>query len=259
MKGEHYIYVYLDPRKPGEHIYGEYVFSHEPIYIGKGKRKRAYYFEKRNGFLKKKMAKFGKPIVRVIAQGLTEPEAFVLEKKLITLIGRYNADKGPLCNLIDGGSGTANIPLTSEHKQKIGNANRGRKQSRESILKGIETRKRNGWRPTEEHIQKIRTAITGIKRSEETRKRISLAKKGKMSESTLLKMSQASKGRFFTEEARKKMSDAKKGKPRKPLSEETKRKISMSNKGRKKTKTHCLNISKARKEYFKNKNLLSKE
>ena len=33
-----YVYVYLDPRKPGIFGYGEYKFDHEPFYVGYSSR-----------------------------------------------------------------------------------------------------------------------------------------------------------------------------------------------------------------------------
>ncbi len=36
----HYVYIYLDPRKPGLFKYDEYEFEYEPIYVGMGIRNR---------------------------------------------------------------------------------------------------------------------------------------------------------------------------------------------------------------------------
>jgi hypothetical protein len=72
--------------------------------------------------------------------------------------------------------------------------------------------------------------VSGYVCSEETKKKISEAKKGKTaSEETKRNMSEAHKGRTHSEESRIKMSEAQKGKP---VSEETKRKISEARKGK---------------------------
>ena len=67
--------------------------------------------------------------------------------------------------------------------------------------------------------------------SEETKRKLSEAKKGKThSEETKRKLSEAKKGKTFSEEHKRKLSESQKGKSR---SEESKRKLSEANKGRK--------------------------
>lgn len=76
----------------------------------------------------------------------------------------------------------------------------------------------------------------GMHLSEETRKKMSEAKKGHThTEETRIKMSESHKGKHLSEETCRKMSEAKKGKSSwnkgKSLSEETRRKISEAKKG----------------------------
>ena len=81
--------------------------------------------------------------------------------------------------------------------------------------------------------------------SEETRKKIAQAHKGKpLSEETRKKMSQAHKGKTKSEETRKKMSQAQKGKT---LSEEQKRKLLQANKGRTLSDEHRQKIAQSMK------------
>lgn len=109
-KNEYYVYIYLNPIKQGKFIYGNYKFMHEPIYVGKGKSKRAYYHKKYNSHnkhFKNKLEKINQPpIILIIAEKLPEHKAFILEKELIVLIGRKDLGKGPLCNFTDGGEGS---------------------------------------------------------------------------------------------------------------------------------------------------------
>ena len=37
---KYYVYIYLDPRKPGIYNYEELEFKYEPFYVGKGTNKR---------------------------------------------------------------------------------------------------------------------------------------------------------------------------------------------------------------------------
>lgn len=137
-----YVYVYLDPRKPGKYIYGEYSFYYEPFYVGKGHDKRSgdHITEAKN-ILNKEMKinkknfpeinlyKINKilkiirensdiPIILKIEENLLEKYSFKLEKKCIKTIGRHDLKKGPLTNLTDGGEGTSGILVSEETRLK---------------------------------------------------------------------------------------------------------------------------------------------
>lgn len=120
MRSDFYVYVLLDPRKPGNYEYGPLKFKHEPFYVGKGKGRRDIsHF--RPGNLRKdseriKNTKKTNKIRKIVEAGFTplsvriksnvrEVSAFKYEVKAIELIGR--GKKGPLVNCTDGGEGTS--------------------------------------------------------------------------------------------------------------------------------------------------------
>jgi len=82
----------------------------------------------------------------------------------------------------------------------------------------------------------------GVKRTEETKKRMSEAKQN-MSEETKKRMSESARGKKHTEETKKKISESNLGKKR---TEETKKKISNGQKGKKLTEEHKKKISEAK-------------
>lgn len=138
-----YVYIYLDPRKKGRFVYGEYEFEHEPFYVGKGygfrDRRHLTDFILRTDKNKLKVNK----IKKIIASGLEvdviryrenilEKEAFDLEKDLISKIGRIDLKLGSLTNLTDGGEGDCGNVLSDEVKEKLRQAHLGKKMSLEA-------------------------------------------------------------------------------------------------------------------------------
>ncbi len=113
---ESYVYAILDPRKPGKFKYGEFLFDHEPFYIGKGRRSRMYCHacsselnRDRNPHkvrkIKKILALGKKLIFQKVQSELTEEDAYRLEERAIETIGRMNVDRrAPLTNVDKGGS-----------------------------------------------------------------------------------------------------------------------------------------------------------
>jgi len=125
VKPVFYLYVYLDPRKPGKFVYDDLEFDYEPIYVGKGKNKRSIHhilycqevLHKNNlkDNVLKKILKFmdndtDKFINNfIIYPYINKTDKYVLaeEKKYVEVIGtrinNNNRKKGPLLNVIDGG------------------------------------------------------------------------------------------------------------------------------------------------------------
>ena len=130
-----YTYVYLDPRKSGDYIYQRgieevYCFNHELIYTGKGSNDRIndHIKDALNSDTNKlfynvirKIYEAGLEPIRIkILQNVTEEEAFAEEITLISIAGRRDLGKGPLCNETDGGEGKSNN-IEDLSGQKFGN------------------------------------------------------------------------------------------------------------------------------------------
>ena len=164
-KGVYYVYLYKNPS------------NNSPIYVGKGQRKRAYYYEGHNIFLKNTIKKYGKPIIEFVAECVSQSAAFALEKKLIAQIGRKDLGLGPLCNLTNGGEGISGHKRSEEFKQTM----------RNRVI-------------SEETRKKISETAKGKKMSIEARKKMSEnAKKRKFSKETRIKIGIKSKERIRSE------------------------------------------------------------
>lgn len=113
----YYVYVFLDPRKPGRYSYSDITYLFEPFYVGKGKNNRykrhlniSQLNSGNNPTKERKLKKIinlnYNPLDYVIILGLNlnELDSVNLEIKTISEIGRL-INNGLLTNLTDGGEG----------------------------------------------------------------------------------------------------------------------------------------------------------
>jgi len=188
MKTKHnepifYVYVYLDPTKPGRYIFGEYTFDHAPFYVGKGHGKRSTkhlteYNLKVNSnklfvnTIKKIQRTCGHdPFIIPYKDNISEQSALELEVSMILTIGRKNLHEGPLCNLTNGGDGQSGFVFSSDMIEKMSKShighipwNKGKTgvYTKETLDNWSNTRQ--GKKHTEETKEKMIKSRTGQKR-----------------------------------------------------------------------------------------------
>jgi group I intron endonuclease len=127
----HYVYILFDSSKPGEYVYGEYKFDYEPFYVGKGINNRIkdtiYDKSRFKGNKIKSLREKGIDIITIkIHESISNTESIEIEKRLISLIGRRDIQKGPLVNTTDGGDGRLGSSHSEESKSKISKSRRGK-------------------------------------------------------------------------------------------------------------------------------------
>ena len=137
MENEHYIYVYLDNRKPGIWSYGDLTFNYQPFYIGKGKYRRINQHLQpkqlsdssiKSNTINKIIAETNElPIHYKIFEGLSFDEANFRETDMIKHFGRVDLKTGILTNMTDGGEGFKNVIFTEETRKKMSEKAMGKK------------------------------------------------------------------------------------------------------------------------------------
>lgn len=98
------------------------------FYVGKGADKRAYKTNRRSAYWKKVVAKHGYTI-DICARFTTEAEAFEHERFLIVCFRGLHA---PLVNLTDGGEGASGVSQSAATRAKRAASTRGKKRSEET-------------------------------------------------------------------------------------------------------------------------------
>jgi len=173
----YYVYVFLDPRKPGKFIYEDLEFDYEPFYIGKGCDDRIYVskYDRGDSYKVRKIRGINESGLEIISKklvdNLSNEESLEVEKSLIKKIGRRNLELGPLTNLTDGGEGRLTSPHSEDTKKKISNTKKSQNlhsvisEKQREILRNINQGEKNpmfGKTHTEEVKRKHSDLVSGF-------------------------------------------------------------------------------------------------
>lgn len=182
-----YVYLYLDPRKSGNFQYKDHLFDFEPFYVGKGSGKRLNEHLKRTDHSPitckiRKLQSLGlEPTIITYRLFVKESPAFLFEKELISVIGRKDLNRGPLCNLTDGGEGSVGYVFTPEQKKlqsermiKWAKENPITPETREKLSRSCK-----GLKKSKEHVAKIVKSRKGFQHTEETKDKLSILAKNR--------------------------------------------------------------------------------
>jgi hypothetical protein len=149
-----------------------YVYEHwrldrdECFYVGKGSGRRAYSMDKRNRHHKAICNKLSRENsafeVRIVSCGLSEEEAFTLEKERIQFWKSTGVD---LCNMTLGGEGTSGFRHTDKTKKifsiKRKNAKRDPVKNKERMVKKLkEVHNGNTYRLGKKHTKDVKEKLS---------------------------------------------------------------------------------------------------
>lgn len=167
------------------YVYKHYAKSGK-VYIGKGSGNRITNFKNRNTSpYWKHVFKHNYVCIEMVQEGLSENDAFDLEKRLI----REYIDKGyklyeTLINGTLGGEGCSGLKHSKESKEKMSKAHIGKTSPKKgikitdaTILKNM-SKAQTGKKRSKEVCEAISKRLLGKKRSKETCNAISKGKKG---------------------------------------------------------------------------------
>lgn len=191
-----YVYTLTDPR------------NGMPFYVGKGHGKRcSAHLDEAKYYVKHKSKKLNKirklislgmtPIIKKIEENVSDKQALEFE---MFVIAEMRESGIVLTNMTDGGDGAQGYQHTEEYKQKMSKLQKGRVFSDETKQRMRKPKSEQGRK----NIAEARLT-TDYRPSEETKKKMSEALKGRPS---------PMKGRTQSEEAKAKMSEQRKGKPK---------------------------------------------
>jgi len=146
-----------------------------PYYVGKGTRNRACDL-KRCGA----RPPIDQSYIVFVQEGLTEREAFNLERYCITLYGRINLGTGILRNLTDGGEGASGCRPSRETRDKMSRAHLGNQcrlgKPHTQKTRSQMSRSHLGKALSQEHKNKISQSKTGIKFSQQHKNKMALVR-----------------------------------------------------------------------------------
>lgn len=135
--------------------------KNEVFYVGIGKKEsRAFDMVNRNHIWKGIKSR-SEVEIEIVARELSWEHACELEQLMISEYGRIDLGTGTLVNLTDGGEGTIGVKQSQESINKRANSNRGKKRSEETKSKMSEARK--GIVFSAEHIENLRKSHLGQK------------------------------------------------------------------------------------------------
>ena len=224
---KYYVYGYLDSKMEENISFGDIIFTHRPIYIGKGqnnrmfthlndsKRYKYYFYNKLN----KMILEENIPLIVKLKEFESEEEAIDLEIKLIKYLGRKKSG-GLLYNMTDGGDGVSGYVYTDDVKEKMSikaveNKNHLRLQDywNKNIILSGKNHPMYGKKHKQSSIDKMIEIKTGIKQSEEwIEKRTAKLRGVPLSQEHKDKLAESNRGKIVSDETRQKQSIARLGK-----------------------------------------------